>query len=70
VADHPDPVEPSSEATRAREEAEAARDDADAKQEEAVEKTAEAAALVSKLVGHRRANQFVRLFREAFERHQ
>jgi regulator of protease activity HflC (stomatin/prohibitin superfamily) len=63
-----DPVRPSDEAKRARAEAEQAVVQADGNKERALEGLAEAAAIVSRLAGQRRANDFVSMFRRAFER--
>jgi hypothetical protein len=64
----PDPVRPSEEATLARQQAVQAAEEAEAHRQEQVEKLAEAATELARLVGHRRANRFTELFREALDR--
>lgn len=64
----PDPVQPSEEATQARQRAAEAAAEAEAHRQEQVEKLAEDAAVLARLVGHRRANRFTELFREALDR--
>jgi len=64
----PDPVRPSQEATKARRQAAEAAEQAEGHRREQVDKLAEAETEMQRLVGHRRANRFGELFREAFER--
>ncbi|HJT99700.1 MAG TPA: hypothetical protein VJ966_00675 [Actinomycetes bacterium] len=61
-------IGPSPEASAARRRAEAALERAEDTKQRAVDRLPEVAEIAARLAGHRRADQFVALFREALKR--